>query len=121
MYIRSQIEIPSEKRQHQGEIGGTGGRTFHREIGGTGGRTFHIAVQESKPEVVWIREETRPRIWRKEDAGDSNGTTWEKNEDCVKRDMRAIGTTNCEVHDGTGWRIIVSAAATSCDNRISYS
>ena len=32
--------------------------------------------------------------------------------DCVNRDMRAIGTTKYEVHDKTGWRRIVSAAAT---------
>ena len=32
--------------------------------------------------------------------------------DCVNRDMRAIGTTSDEVHDRTGWRRIVSAAAT---------
>ena len=32
--------------------------------------------------------------------------------DCVNRDMRAIGTTKDEVHDRTGWRRIVSAAAT---------
>ena len=31
---------------------------------------------------------------------------------CVNRDMRAIGTTKDEVHDGTGWRRIVSAAET---------
>ena len=32
--------------------------------------------------------------------------------DYVNRDMRAIGTTKDEVHDRTGWRRIVSAAAT---------
>ena len=32
--------------------------------------------------------------------------------DCVNRDMRAIGTTNDEVRDRTGWRRIVSAVAT---------
>ena len=32
--------------------------------------------------------------------------------DCVNRDMRAIGNTKDEVHDRTGWRRIVSAAAT---------
>ena len=31
---------------------------------------------------------------------------------CVNRDMRAIRTTEDEVHDRTGWRRIVSAAAT---------
>ena len=30
---------------------------------------------------------------------------------CVNRDMRVIGTTTDEVHDITGWRRIVSAAA----------
>ena len=33
--------------------------------------------------------------------------------DCVNRDKRAIGTTTDEVHDRTGWRRILSAAATS--------
>ena len=32
--------------------------------------------------------------------------------DCINRDMRAIGMTKDEVHDRTGWRRIVSAAAT---------
>ena len=32
--------------------------------------------------------------------------------DCVNRDMRAIGTTEDEVHDRVGWRRIVSTAAT---------
>ena len=32
--------------------------------------------------------------------------------DCVYRDMRAIGTTKDEVHDRTGWRRIISVAAT---------
>ena len=32
--------------------------------------------------------------------------------DGVNRDIRAIGTTKDEVHDRTGWRRIVSAAAT---------
>ena len=30
---------------------------------------------------------------------------------CINRDMRAIGTTNDEVHARTGWRRIVSTAA----------
>ena len=56
-------------------------------------------MQESKIGVVRTRQEARPRIRRKKDSGD--GTTWEKKArkteaemDCVKRDMRAIGTTN---------------------------
>ena len=32
-------------------------------------------MQESKTEVFWTCEETRPRIRRKTDSGD--GTTWE--------------------------------------------
>ena len=32
--------------------------------------------------------------------------------DCVNGDMIAIGTTKDEVHDRTGWRSIVFAAAT---------
>ena len=41
--------------------------------------------------------------------------------DCVNRDMRAIGTTKDEVHDRTGWRRIVSAAATPQPRRRSIS
>ena len=61
---------------------------------------------------------------RKKDSVD--GTTWEKKarktesgmdgmcqqERDRNRDMRAIETTKYEVHDRTGWRRIVSAAAT---------
>ena len=36
--------------------------------------------------------------------------------DYVNRDTRAIGTTKDEVHDRTGWRRIVSAAATPQPN-----
>ena len=76
-------------------------------------------MQESATEVVWPRKEARPRIGREKDYGD--GTTWEKKARktetemdglCVNRDMRAIGTTSDEVHGRTGWRRIVSAAAT---------
>ena len=37
--------------------------------------------------------------------------------DCVNRDMRAIGTSKDEVHDITGWRRMVSVAATSQPSR----
>ena len=75
-------------------------------------------MQESATEVVWPRKEARPLLCRKKDSGD--GTTREKKAskteqrwmDGVNRDMRAIGTTKDEVHDRTGWRRIVSAAAT---------
>ena len=40
-------------------------------------REHHIEIQENKIEVVWIRQEVRPRIRRKKDSGD--GTTWEEN------------------------------------------
>ena len=93
---------PCEKRKHQGE---TEGREYRRE------------VQESATQVVWPRKETRQRLRWKTNSGD--GTTWAKRGrpkqrwmDCVNRDMRAIGTTKDEVHDRTGWRRIVSAAAT---------
>ena len=33
--------------------------------------------------------------------------------DCVNRDMTAIGTTEDEVNDRTGWKRILSDAATS--------
>ena len=39
-------------------------------------REYHREVQESKIEVIWIRQEARPRIRRKKDSGDD--TTWEK-------------------------------------------
>ena len=78
-------------------------------------------MQESKTEVVWTCKEARPRLRRKKYSGD--GTTWEKKKrkteaemdglcQVVNRDVRAIGTTQDEVHDRTGWRKIVSAAAT---------
>ena len=74
-------------------------------------------MQESKTDVVRPRKEMRTRIRRKKDSGD--GTTWEKKKrkterwmGCVNRDMIAIGTTKDEVYDRTGWRGIVSAAAT---------
>ena len=60
MGMRPHAKRPCEKRKHQGE---TEGREYRRE------------VQESKAEVVWTREETRPRICRKKDSGD--GTTRE--------------------------------------------
>ena len=69
--------------------------------------------------MVWPHKEVRPRLYRKKDSGD--GSTWEKKAgkteaemgmDCVNGDKRAIGTTKDEVHDKTGWRRIVSAAAT---------
>ena len=40
------------------------------------------------------------------------GTLKQRWVDCVSRDKRATGTTKDEVHDRTGWRRIVSAAAT---------
>ena len=76
------------------------------------GRKYDRDVQESET------EETRPRTRRKKHNGD--GTTWEKKKTearirwmhCVNRDMRANGTSKDEVHDRTGWRRIVSVAAT---------
>ena len=76
-------------------------------------------MQESKTEVVWSRKEMRPRIRRKKDSGD--GTTWEKKKRKTEAEMdgqcqpdiRAIATTKYEVHDITGCRRVVSAAATS--------
>ena len=56
-------------------------------------------VGRKTPEMVapWRRKRGRPK------------QTWLE---CVNRYMRAIGTTKDEVHDRTGWRRIVSAAAT---------
>ena len=75
-------------------------------------------MQESKIEVIWTRQEARPKIRRTKYSGD--GTTWKRKRerpkqiwmDCVKRDMRGIGTTKYEVHDRTDWKRIVSSAAT---------
>ena len=62
-------------------------------------------MQESDTEVVWTREETRPRIRRKKECED--GTTCEQKKmkteaemdmDCVNRNTRAIGTTKDKVH-----------------------
>ena len=62
MGMRPHTKRPCEKRWNEGE---TEGREHNRE------------VQESKTEVVWPRNEARPRTRRKKDSGD--GTTWEKN------------------------------------------
>ena len=82
-------------------------------------RTHHREVQESETEVVWTRQEARPRIRRTKDPGDGTTSPGRRKRgkpsprwlDCVNRDMRAIGTTKGEVHDRTDWRRIVSAAA----------
>ena len=77
----------------------------------------NITQRYRKARLRWFgREETRPIIRRKKDSGD--GTTWEKKArkieavpfDCGNRDT-TIGTTKYEVHDRTGCRRIVSAAA----------
>ena len=59
--MRPHARRPCEKRKQQGE---TERREYHRE------------VQESATEVVWPRNEARPRLRRKTDSGD--GTTRKK-------------------------------------------
>ena len=76
-------------------------------------------MQKRYTEVVWTRQETIPSLCRKTDTGD--GTVWEKMKrtkaerwmavSSVKRGMRAIGATEDEVHNRTGSRGIVPAAA----------
>ena len=58
----------------------------------------HKLYFSSSEQILWRRKRGRPK------------QRWM---DCVNRDMRAIGKRNDEVHDRTGWRGIVSAAATS--------
>ena len=67
-------------------------------------------VQESKTEVVWTCEEARTTIGRKKDCGD--GTTREKKRRKTEAEMDGLcKPRQDEVHDRTGWRRIVSAAA----------
>ena len=55
----------------------------------------HIEVQESETDVVWTREETRPRILRKKDSGD--GITWEKKKRKTEAEMHGwtVSTETC--------------------------
>ena len=54
----------------------------------TEGREHHREVQESKIEVVWTREDTRPRLLRKTNTGD--GTTWEKKKRKTEAEMDGL-------------------------------
>ena len=67
-------------------------------------------VQKSKTEVVWPRRGEGKST--SEYLGEEKGPSKQRWMNCVNRDMRAIETTKDEVHDRTGWRRIVSAAAT---------
>ena len=101
--MRPHAKRPCEKRKHQGE---------------TEDREYHKEVQESATEMVWPRKEARPRLRMKKTlemvppGRRKRGRPKQRWMDGVNRDMRAIGTTQYEVHDITGWRRIVSAAAT---------
>ena len=66
-------------------------------------------MQESATQVVWPRKEARPRLRRKTDSGD--GTTREKKARKTEAEMDGLCQPRHEVHDKTGWRRIVSAAA----------
>ena len=69
----------------------TNGRPYH------GSKTVLWTCEWSVPAHAIRRKRGRPKqIWM----------------DSVKRNIRATGTTKGEVHDKTGWRRIVSAAAT---------
>ncbi len=51
------------------------------------------------------------RLWRWYHLGEEKEEDRSRDGWTVNRDIRAIGTTKNEVHDRTGWRRIVSAAA----------
>ena len=91
--------------------------TLHH--GETKSREYLREVQESKIEVVWILLARRDQeyVGRKTlemvpPGRRKRGRPKQRWMDCVNRDMRAIGTTKDEVRDRTGWRRIVSTAAT---------
>ena len=74
-------------------------------------------VQASKTQVVWTCKDARPRIRRNKDemvppGRRRRGRPKQRWVDCVNRDVRAIGTTEDEVHDRTSWMRIVYAAVT---------
>ena len=67
---------------------------------------------------LWTREETKPILRRKKTVEmvtpgrRGRGRPKPRWMDCVKRDIRSIGTTKDDsMTDGTGWRRNVSAAA----------
>ena len=75
-------------------------------------------MQESATQVVWPCKEARTRLRMKKDSGD--GTTREKKARKTEAEMDGLcqprheshRNDKDEVHDRTGWRRIVSAAAT---------
>ena len=85
----------------------------------TSGQHTEIEVLQNDINVVWTRESTRPRTSNTmqikqivSPGSRRRGKLKQRWMDCFNRDMRAIGTTKDEVHDRTGWRRIVYAAAT---------
>ena len=72
-----------------------------------------IAERCRKPRHRWFgHEKRRDQDYVGRKTLEAHYPREEIEDDCVNRDMRAIGTTKDEVHDRTGWRRIVSAAAT---------
>ena len=103
MGMRPHPKITCEKRKHKGE---TGDREHHREVQESATGWFgHVNRRDQeyvgRKTLEMVPPGRRKRLRPKH--------RWM---DCVNRDMRAIGTTKDEVHDRTGWRRIVSAAAT---------
>ena len=58
-------------------------------------------MQERKIEVVWTRQEARPRIRRKKDSRD--GTTWEKKKRKTEAEMDGLCQPRHESHRNDNW------------------
>ena len=79
----------------------------------------YITERFGKVRLRWFgdvkrRDQDSDNHWRwyhlrDEEEEDQNRAGWM---DCVNSDMRAIWTTEHEVHDRTGWRKMLSATAT---------
>ena len=57
-----------------------------------GSREYHREEQESKIEVVWIRQEARQRIRRKKDSGDCTTYVGEESDEERSRDGWTVST-----------------------------
>ena len=62
----------------------------------TQSREHQRELHESMIEVVWIRQEARPRIRRKKDSG--NGTTWKKKARKTEAEMDEMCQPGHESH-----------------------
>ena len=84
--IKERLKVESIAERCRKARLGWFGHVKRRDQDYVGRKTLEMVPPEKRPKQRWV--------------------------DCVNRDMRAIGTTKDEVHDRTGWRRIVSAAAT---------